>query len=352
MQFTVSQCPICAAPVAPNNRICDYCNSILIPLSNEHLPQFNKLDINQKISEIREKLKKDPDDAFLHYSLGIAYANKGIRENAITEFKKSIASEPEHAIVHYNLGIALFDDGNVLLNSNEYADALKEMDSALVNDKAFKEAAAFRSFFLARKLETVDPNQAIDEYGKAIQLCPDIGTFWNNAGLLFLNMNKMDKAIEFFKKAVEISDSFMCLNNLCLAYYKTGQFVLGVEVGQKAISKITTTTINAGCGYSNLAICFLETKKLPEALETINKALAMEPNNSIFLQNKKTILDRQNLHNFLFLLKILLGFGFICYLWLSHHIVYAILVVFAIYVFKLGLNRFPKASNQQEQQKD
>lgn len=175
------------------------------------------------------------------------------------------------------------------------------MDNALVIDKDFPEAAAFRCFFLARKLQEIDKPQAIGEYEKAIKLCPDIGTFWNNIGVMYFGMNQIDKAIEQFKKAIEISGDFFAYNSLCSAYVVKRQYALGVEAGQEAVKRITTT-INPGIAYNNLALCFSGLGKNSEAIEIINKALALSPNDPDFIQTKKIILFGQSFTKILYVL--------------------------------------------------
>lgn len=333
MNFLVSKCPMCSASISPKERVCSYCNTVLIPVSYNY-PVISEISaINLQIPALRGQLKKESDNAYIHYALGVAYANKGLRDDAIVQFQKSIALEPEHPEVYFNLGIALCNEGNVALDSEEYAAAIKAMETASTIDVSFKEAQAFKFLFLAKKLEDVDFNGAIDEYKKAIDLCPDIALFWNNLGYLYVKTKQLPKAIEILKQAIKISPEYLSFNNLCVAYFESGQFSLSIDAGLKATEKITTATWCPGLAHSNLSSCYLHTLQFRSAMSAINRAIAFEPKNKLFRRQKKII---QATFVFLtilltmFVLFLVLGINA---LWHSGYLVGILLFLLCIYVF-------------------
>jgi tetratricopeptide (TPR) repeat protein len=63
---------------------------------------------------------------------------------------------------------------------------------------------AFKHFYLARNLESIDRIQAIREYNEAIKYCPDVATFYNNLGLNYYNLNQYSNAeINYLKSKIK-----------------------------------------------------------------------------------------------------------------------------------------------------
>jgi tetratricopeptide (TPR) repeat protein len=279
---------MCAGDVNPQTRSCGYCGSTLIPITGDKAIWLNNFDINKRLSELRDNIKKDPSDAFAHYAIGVAYLNKGINESAIDAFRKSILLEPEHAIVHYDMALAIFNDGNIRINSEQYQECMRRIDDAVTNSPEFNEARAFKHFFTARKLDEIDRQEAAKEYYEAISICHDIPTFYNNYGLCLYYLNRYEDAISTLNTAIDLCPTFyLAHSNLCLTYYKLNKFTLGVEAGKKAVDNLKSTSINAAFAYNNYSLCLWKTGNLQLAQEMIKKAIANEPNNTLFRNNLK-----------------------------------------------------------------
>jgi len=52
----------------------------------------------------KEEVRKNPNDAYAHASLGLIYQKLGQHKNAIRSFKKAIRIKPDHTVTHYDLG--------------------------------------------------------------------------------------------------------------------------------------------------------------------------------------------------------------------------------------------------------
>ena len=59
-----------------------------------------------EIEDAREEVRKNPDDAEVHYNLGYAYGESGRYQEAIESYKQAIRIDPDHAEAHNNLGNA------------------------------------------------------------------------------------------------------------------------------------------------------------------------------------------------------------------------------------------------------
>ncbi len=91
------------------------------------------------LEDAKEEVRKNPDDALAHTSLGYTYAQSGKRQEAIESFKQAIRINPDFADAHFNLGLAyvLSNDRASALEQYEILKSLDpdpEMASVLFNE--------------------------------------------------------------------------------------------------------------------------------------------------------------------------------------------------------------------------
>ena len=62
------------------------------------------MQAQKRINTLQELLKKEPDDAFLNYALGLEFANNPTNADfAITQFLKTMAVDPDYIAAYYQL---------------------------------------------------------------------------------------------------------------------------------------------------------------------------------------------------------------------------------------------------------
>ena len=64
---------------------------------------------DEAIKCFKKAIAIDPNNAAIHYNLGITYYDKGMLDEAITEYKKTIAINPNYIDAHYNLGFTYME---------------------------------------------------------------------------------------------------------------------------------------------------------------------------------------------------------------------------------------------------
>ena len=118
------------------------------------------------------------------------------------------------------------------------------------------------------------------------QVAPSGQQIHNNLGDVYARQGDMQKAVDEFKKAIEINPNYAdAYHNLANTYQQMNQFDLAVENYQKALS------INPQLwqSYQNLAAIYFNQGDFQKALENIQKALEIDPQNPQLQNNLKVI---------------------------------------------------------------
>ena len=64
-----------------------------------------------KREQIREMLKSDPDDVFLHYALAMTYVVEGDAETAVAKLQGVIDRDPDYVAAYFQQGQLLAREG-------------------------------------------------------------------------------------------------------------------------------------------------------------------------------------------------------------------------------------------------
>lgn len=118
------------------------------------------------------------------------------------------------------------------------------------------------------------------------EVAPSGQQIHNNLGDVYARQGDMQKAVDEFKKAIEINPNYAdAYHNLANTYQQMGQFDLAVENYQKAVA------INPQLwqSYQNLAAIYFNAGQSDLALENIKKALEVNPSDQNLKQNVQVI---------------------------------------------------------------
>lgn len=108
----------------------------------------------------------------------------------------------------------------------------------------------------------------------------------NNLGDVYARQGDMNRAVEEFKKAIEINPNYAdAWHNLANTYQSMGQLDLALENYQKAVE------INPALwqSYQNMAAIYFNAGQLDLALENIKKAVEINPTDENLKQNLQVI---------------------------------------------------------------
>ena len=184
----------------------------------------------------KHMLKFAPNAESLHYNLALAFDAEGSYEDAIKEYNQAIVLDPNSYGSYNNLGLLYASQGN--------------------NEKA------------------------VEHYKKAIEIKPDYATAYCNLGTIYLDQDQLEKAMQMFQLALKFKPRFAPAHyNIANLRLKTGDI-------DSAIGEYIETTKydpRYSPAFYNLGILFQRQHKMDEALGYYRKALALGPENPMYL---------------------------------------------------------------------
>ncbi len=123
------------------------------------------------IRSCKEGVRKNPDDAEAHQSLGYAYANSGKWKEAIESYKQALRIDTDYAEAHFGLGNAYRDSGKHKEAIESFKQVIRiDPDDALAHYKLgltyliLKDrGSALEQHKILKTLDTELPNKLFDE---------------------------------------------------------------------------------------------------------------------------------------------------------------------------------------------
>ena len=155
-----------------------------------------------------------PTELPLRLLLGDLYLQKGLPEQALTEFSQLVEDQPSNAMAREALGLALREAG--------------KLPEAL---EAFDKAAKLRTdwplpYFMGGNtcLQLKLYESAVTHFETAVKLAPRTTRFQFALGLAYTLLNDQERAAKIYEEILaEYPDDPVALNNLAVAYAKSGQ---------------------------------------------------------------------------------------------------------------------------------
>ncbi len=182
-----------------------------------------------EVSLWEDVVRKSPEKARGHNSLGFALRKRGRLEEAIGHYREAIRLQPDYALAHHNLGFAYHA-------ARSYDMAIEQYEVAIRHQPGFAEAhdgmgavygdmgltdKAIEQHRIAIRLKPDSANAytnlgnvywrlgnvdgALEQYRMAVRIRPDLAEPYNNMGVIYATMGYPDKAVEFFGTAVALS---------------------------------------------------------------------------------------------------------------------------------------------------
>lgn len=207
-----------------------YPESVSFPycsLGNAYLDQSL---VDEAIDEYKRALEIEPGNSMASSNLGVAYEKKDMLDEAIAQYKHTIKVDPNYDLPHCNLG-------------NVY------------NAKEMYE-------------------ESILAYKKALSINPNNPIAYNNLGKVYAKIGRKDDAITVYKKALDLNPRYLeAQSNLAAVYMYKGSADDAITDYQKAL----TLNPNDAKVHCNLAAAYNKKRMFDEAISECNKAIALDP---------------------------------------------------------------------------
>ncbi len=210
------------------------------------------------------------DKSLVALQLGLAYLGKGDEDVAIEYFKEALKGNIENEET-------LFDLSDALTSLGELEKALPFFEAILDKDP-YSAGAWFNLGVVYDNLEKHD--EAIRAYDYATLIDDKYSSAWFNFGICYLGKDEYAKALDCFKKVLEIEgieDPNLPMY-LGQCYHKLDAEDKAVEYYQQAI-KLDDKIHQAWYG---LGVCLDEKEKWFESIHFFKKAYELDDENSVY----------------------------------------------------------------------
>jgi tetratricopeptide (TPR) repeat protein len=232
-------------------------------------------DIDKSVGQITTPFQQ----ALKFYLEGWKYHLVGNSEKAIEFMEKAIALDPGFAMAHRTLAWAF-------LGVHNLEQAKYHMQKAFDLTLEQRDRISEREFYLIQGdyfgMTRGTWDKSIEAYKRLLDIYPDdfLGRF--NLGDKYFALEDWDKAIEFFESLTKYKDNNWSIQRLDWIYSLLGDYDKQRDVIERWKKNIPDDPVinDAESGY------YRNLRDFDKALEAIDKALAVAPNESRFIVTK------------------------------------------------------------------
>ncbi len=180
-------------------------------LANFHYRVLNKA--SEAVDKYNKAISCNPYNAFMYYELASLYFNEKQYLSAILNYKKAVQTEPYYAAAYFALGLTFEEIEDYEKAFNAYQTALWIKRSNLLS----------RVHYTSSEYEH-----------RLLKL--NYAFVYNRLGLLYVRQGRMEEAVEYYTKGIELDSQYPELySNLAGAYYAQGLYVEALSMCRKAL---------------------------------------------------------------------------------------------------------------------
>jgi type IV pilus assembly protein PilF len=204
--------------------------------------------------------RRDPDQSFIRYQLGVEYFKSQRLEAAVEELEKALAADPENADAHNMLGLIALRQGHDYVAQGETSACLSGRDAELVRQDAtrrfrqaeehFRRAVAYRREFPGAWNNLAVAALQLEEWPAAVTAASEAlkdSTYTEpefaraNLGWAYLQMKDTQKAWKELHEAVARAPTF------CVARYRLAKVYFERGDMEQAAEQIDPVVEDARC---------------------------------------------------------------------------------------------------------
>jgi serine/threonine protein kinase/tetratricopeptide (TPR) repeat protein len=266
--------------------------------------------VDRAIASSDRALVLDPHQAQVHVALGIIYHGTGKIERATEEFERAIELQPTSDDAYKGLGRCCQRKGDIECAVRYFERAIELRPGYWGNYNALGDC--YYTFGRYR--------DAAEQFRRVITFQPDSFEGYSNLGAIYYMLGSYEDAVAMYKHAIEIQANEESYANLGTAYFYLGRYEDAITAYKAAIDLSPRQEIlyrNLGDAYlrvgreedaeeqfrfasgllaeqlsinrddalllAELAVCHAKLKRNQEAMLSIDRATALEPNNTTLM---------------------------------------------------------------------
>jgi len=227
----------------------------------------------------------DSNNAVYYDARGFVWMLQNKYPEAMSDFSRALALEPNNPEYYYHRSQALYHSENPNEAISDCNDALKHMHAddslkwqVIMNRGSSEEMkrdfpSAYADFKLLLEHDSTD-------YGAL-----------SNMGIVLAEMGRDNEALVYLEKVVHFYPKFSIgYSNLAFWHQLHGNFEKSIEIINEGMTHLDPEDFGGrAVMYNNRSYDKLKLKKLPEAMEDVNKSLKLYPQNSYALRNRALV---------------------------------------------------------------
>lgn len=228
---------------------------------------FSSGKITQAIQAYKEAINADPTNPSNYVMLARSQVYAGQYDEAIENAQNALLKNPNNPLAHAVLGWALgFQD--------KYAEAEVEIKKALALDPNNALAHAYYAEILINQNDYTLYDKAAEESKKARDLDPTLLESHRARGIVLLNTQNLEEAVQEFQAALAINKNIPDLNlYLGITYKALGDYDLAQEALLAAYALNPTDTV----ALTELSRAFFADGRYPQAAQYAEEAIKVKP---------------------------------------------------------------------------
>jgi tetratricopeptide (TPR) repeat protein len=157
---------------------------------------YNLKDYDNAITDLKEVVKVQPNNALLLVSLGDLYREKEQPNEAIESYLKAAVIRPDDADLQYQIAYTYAKAGNTA-QQGVYALNAIQKGTRYLGDSWYLVGNAFQA---NKKYQ-----ESAEAFEKAISAKPELTAAYTNLAQMYQNLNRFDDAINILKKGAEVN---------------------------------------------------------------------------------------------------------------------------------------------------
>jgi tetratricopeptide (TPR) repeat protein len=173
-------------------------------------------DVQRGLQALLEAAELNPENAVLHNAIASAYVDMRELDKAVFHFKQALELKPDFPEAQNGLGAAYAE-------LREWDLAIEFLRKASENVMYRTRDHAFNNLGYVHQ-QRGEYRKAIENYKKSVEVFPRNSPAYDNMGLAYESLGEWELAIEAYKKSIEYSSNFPVSHlNLGRLYLKLGR---------------------------------------------------------------------------------------------------------------------------------